>query len=204
MSVRQKCSPVGRMSRTQSAATRSGKSSAIRYAQRPPRSCPTTAKRSKPSACMTSDLVLRHGALRIGRVVGRRCRLRTVAVAAQVRADDRVGFGKLRRDPVPHHVRLRMAVKQEERRAAAAMPKVDRRTGCLDAGRGEIFEHPVRLRQSSLLKGSTVEKLHPIHVDHAEIRDLQMRDHGEGEKCDLKKRFRQRDAERLRRIAQRM
>ena len=67
----------------------------------------------------------RHCTLRVRRVrrVGRR--LRRVAVAAQVRADDGVCGGERRRDPVPHRVRLRIAVQH----AAAAARCRRRRNG---------------------------------------------------------------------------
>ena len=60
-----------------------------------------------------------------------------VAVAAQVGADDGEALGEPRRDPVPHRVRLRIAVQQQERRPAAADPQLDLGTRAGDAPRLE-------------------------------------------------------------------
>ena len=62
------------------------------------------------------DLVERHRALRVVRVVLAVGRLAAVAVAAQVGHDHRVVLRELRRDEAHRHVRLRRAVHQEERR----------------------------------------------------------------------------------------
>ena len=56
MSARRHISAVGTMSRTASFDTRSGWSSAIRYATRPPRSWPQTPKRSNPSSSITATM----------------------------------------------------------------------------------------------------------------------------------------------------
>src|SRR5579862_514539 len=61
-----------------------------------------------------------HGALAIGRMVGLRLRHRGPAVAGQVGDHESEMHGKLRRYAVPHHVALRMAVQQKQRRPAAA------------------------------------------------------------------------------------
>jgi hypothetical protein len=79
------------------------------------------------------DHVERHRALRVVRVIRRVGRLAAVAVAAEVRHDDRVVFGEVGRDFVPRHVRLRRAVNQEQRRTIAAADDVDVGAGCLDA-----------------------------------------------------------------------
>jgi len=53
-------------------------------------------------------------------VVRRRRRLRALAVAAQVRRDDGEALCETGCDRVPHHVRLRVPVEQEERRPGTA------------------------------------------------------------------------------------
>jgi hypothetical protein len=50
------CSTVGMMSSVHKRSTRSGWSSAVRYATRPPRSWPTTANRSWPSEDITAAM----------------------------------------------------------------------------------------------------------------------------------------------------
>jgi hypothetical protein len=77
--------------------------------------------------------VPRHLALGVGRVVRRRRRLERAAVAAQVGAVDGVRLRQRRRDPVPHRVRLRVAVQQQQRRAFAAAPQAQHAAGDLDA-----------------------------------------------------------------------
>lgn len=67
-----------------------------------------------------SELVTPHRPLRVGLVVESRVRFRALAVAAQVARDDGEVLGKARRHLVPHHVCLGMAVKEQERRPAAA------------------------------------------------------------------------------------
>ncbi len=65
-------------------------------------------------------LVEGHGPLGVGAVVPTAGRLRGVAVAAQVRRDDRVaGLAEARRDLVPGDVRLGVAVEQQHRRSGA-------------------------------------------------------------------------------------
>ena len=62
----------------------------------------------------------RHGALCIGRVIGVGVRYRGPAVAGQVGDHQREMLCEHRRHAMPHHVRLRMAVQQQERRSAAS------------------------------------------------------------------------------------
>ena len=86
------------------------------------------------------DLIPRRGALAmLVEVVGGR--LAAVAVAAQVRHHHRVVRGKRRRHLVPHHVGLRVAVEQEERRALAALHQIYGGGRGLDPGLGEVVEH---------------------------------------------------------------
>lgn len=69
-------------------------------------------KKEAAVAKMLDDLdhVLRHLVLRVGRMAGGGGRLEGTAIAAQVRADDRVSPGQLRRDLVPHGMCLRIAM----------------------------------------------------------------------------------------------
>src|SRR5689334_2286857 len=63
-------------------------------------------------------------------VAGRR--LAAVAVAAQVRHDERVVCGKIGRHLAPFDMRLRVSVQQQQRRSAPAGDDVDRRAAGLD------------------------------------------------------------------------
>ena len=130
MSVRSKCSMVGTMSSTASFSTRSGWSSARRCATRAPRSWLPTQEavdgRSAPSPrpCPAPSRAWRraHGPPSAAR-------LERAAVAAQVGADHREALGQRRRHRVPHRVRLRVAVQQQQRRARAAVAQPDRAAG---------------------------------------------------------------------------
>ena len=51
--------------------------------------------------------------------------LGAVAVAPQVRGDDREAFGQERRDLMPHRMRLGVAVEQQDRGAVAAHDQRD-------------------------------------------------------------------------------
>ena len=86
----------------------------------PPRSWPTSRKRAKPSVAHQLDLIRRHRALRVADVACAAVGLRRIAVAAEVGAHDGEALREARRDPVPHRVRLRITVQQQERRPAAA------------------------------------------------------------------------------------
>ena len=76
------------------------------------------------------DLVLRHRALGVARVIVAFGRLAAVAVAAQVRRDDGEALRERRRDVSPFEMRLRPALQQQHGRPAAADDAVD-----LGAGR---------------------------------------------------------------------
>mgnify|MGYP003694757717 CR=1 FL=1 len=93
------------------------------------------------------DLVLRHRPLGVVGVVGQAVRLFAVAVAAQVRGDHAEALGELRGDLVPDGVRLRIAVKQEQRRPDAALDQVDRRAARPDASLLESRKEPVHERE---------------------------------------------------------
>ena len=83
------------------------------------------------------DLVGGHRAERVPGVVGAGLRARGLAVAPQVGGDHGVRLGQLRRDPVPHPVRLREAVQQQHRRAVAADAGVHRHCAGVGAD-GEV------------------------------------------------------------------
>ena len=87
------------------------------------------------------DHVARHRALRVRLVVGRRRRLRALAVAAQVGRDHGVLVREPRRHRVPHRVRLRVPVEQEEGRPAAAAAQADRRLARVDRRQLEAVKH---------------------------------------------------------------
>jgi hypothetical protein len=87
------------------------------------------------------DLIPRHRPLRVRRVIGGRRRLAAVAVAGEVGGDDGELLGEAWGDGVPHHVRLRVAVEQQEWRAAAAVPHANRRRFGFDHRQIEPFEH---------------------------------------------------------------
>ena len=78
------------------------------------------------------EVVAGPRALRVRLVVCGRRRLRAVAVAAQIGGYDREIAGQLRRDRVPHDVRLRMPVQEQQRRPRAAVPYTDRRLARVD------------------------------------------------------------------------
>ena len=105
---------------------------------------PREPEAREPEVTHHLDHVQRHRALRVGGMarVGRG--LRRVAVAAQVRADN----GELARqrggDPVPHRVRLRIAVEQQQRRPAAADHAVNPRARGVDVLRRKAGEQFVR------------------------------------------------------------
>ena len=70
-------------------------------------------------------LVLRHSTEGVVHVIGRTARLVAVAIAAQIRAHHSEMFCKARRNQVPMHMRQRIAMQQQNRRAIAAVSKID-------------------------------------------------------------------------------
>ena len=66
-----------------------------------------------------------HGAFGVGGVGGIACRMAAVAIAAKVGRNNGISFGKRRGDLVPHHVCLRKAVEQQQRRAVACNAVAD-------------------------------------------------------------------------------
>ena len=95
------------------------------------------------------DLVLRHRALRVVRVIGQALRLAAVAVAAQIRGDDRELLGEPRRDVAPRVMRQRRTVQQQQRRAAAAFDRVDRDA----AARRDVVRREPRERRQRRRRG---------------------------------------------------
>jgi hypothetical protein len=74
-------------------------------------------------------LIERHRALAVRGVVGCGCGPEGGAVAGQVGRDDGVVLGEQRGGRVPHERRLRVAVQQQQRRAASSDQRVDRPAG---------------------------------------------------------------------------
>ena len=66
------------------------------------------------------ELILRHAAKRVVAVIGQPARFAAVAIAAQIGCHHREIFRQQRRDYMPMHVRKRIAVHQQQRRAIAA------------------------------------------------------------------------------------
>ena len=88
--------------------------------------------------------VMRHGALRVWRVVGVARRLFGIAVAAQVRADQGETLSQSRGDPAPHHMGLRIAVEQQQRRPLPARPHTNPRARRLNVEQAKTGEQIVR------------------------------------------------------------
>ena len=85
-------------------------------------------------------LVIGHGSFRIRGVVGVGRWLCAVAVAAQVRGNEGEVARQQWRHPMPHHVRFRKAVQQQQRMARSFAACEDRRLANIDDGRRESFE----------------------------------------------------------------
>jgi hypothetical protein len=68
-----------------------------------------------------------------------------IAVAAQVGAYDGAALGQGRGHPVPHHMALRIAVQQQQRRPRAADPGADRGLAGRDVPQLEPLKHHARL-----------------------------------------------------------
>ena len=116
---------------------------------------PGDEERLEPELAHHRDLVARHRPLRVRRVVGRGRRLRAVAVAAQIGRHHREVARQARRHLVPHHVGLRMAVQQQERRPAAAMAHADRRLAGVDHRELEAGEHGAARKEDPRAKART-------------------------------------------------
>ena len=133
---------VGTMSSTATRSTRSGWSSAMRWATRPPRSWPATPKRAWPRRAISATMSRGHRALGVAGVVRRRrAACRAVAVAAQVGRDHGEPLGQGRGHPVPAGVRLRVAVQQQQRGPGAAGLVGDRRLADVLGALAEALDH---------------------------------------------------------------
>lgn len=98
-------------------------------------------ERSEAVAAHEFDLVERQAALRVAGVVSRTLWLVAVAVAAQIGSNHREVRGERGRDLVPDRVRLRMAMQEQERRAASALDCMDANTVDVHRRICETFEH---------------------------------------------------------------
>src|SRR5579871_3537851 len=87
------------------------------------------------------DLILGHGALRVAGVILTIRRLAAIAIAAQIRGDHREVFRERGRDLMPDHVRLRIAVQQQQSGSAAARNGVDLRAAGFDFRSFKAFKH---------------------------------------------------------------
>src|ERR687897_138383 len=97
------------------------------------------ARKSKP--LHHGHHVLRHGSLRIWRMVPGGGRAAAAPVASKIGADDRKVAGKQRRDAAPHQVCLRKAVQQEDRRPGPVRAHENADLTCLDLGGCEVIYH---------------------------------------------------------------
>src|SRR5215212_9508200 len=97
------------------------------------------ARKSKP--LHHGHHVLRHGSLRIWRMVPGGGRAAAAPVAAKIDADNRKVAGKQRRDAAPHQVRLRKAVQQENRRPGPVRAHENAGLTRLDLGGCEVIHH---------------------------------------------------------------
>ena len=132
---------VGTMSRNATRETVSGWSRHIRWATRAPRSWLTTANVSWPSARISptwSSAIARFeydawSAVEAGRDES--------PYPRRSASDDGELLGQPRRDPVPHHVGLRIAVQQQHRWTVTADRGVDTRSVDVDVMDFEGLEH---------------------------------------------------------------
>src|SRR5688500_6751405 len=87
------------------------------------------------------DLIAGQGAHRVGGMVWAARRLAAGTEAAQIAGHDREVPSQSRGDLVPHQVRLREAMQQQEPRSVAAVPHVNRRLSRVDPRLCEPVEH---------------------------------------------------------------
>ena len=102
---------------------------------------PGDVKPPKPQSFHHLHLILCHGALGVGEVRRVGGGLAAVTVTAQVAGDDGETLRQPRRDPVPHDVRLRIAVQQQQRRPRAADHGVNGGRAGVDILAVEALEH---------------------------------------------------------------
>jgi len=102
---------------------------------------PSDREARKPKPLHDDHHVLRHGSLRIGRMIRSGNRATTASVAAKVGADDGKIAGKHGRDAAPHQVCLRKAVQQENWRPGSGPADEDAGLTRLDLGSLEVVQH---------------------------------------------------------------
>jgi hypothetical protein len=121
---------------------------------------PRDAEAGVPEATHQAPAILGHGALGVARVFAPRVRLGGLAVAAQVRGDEREALGQQRRHAVPGDVRPGMAVEEQQWRPVATVTNAERDLADLDALDLEALEHACRRRAQPPL-GSCPGRLSP-------------------------------------------
>jgi hypothetical protein len=77
-------------------------------------------------------------------MVGGRAGILAAAVAAEVGADDREAMGQQARHAPLHHMSLREAVQQQDRRSGTGSAQEDGRLSSLDFDRLKTVQHPNR------------------------------------------------------------
>src|SRR5216683_6907138 len=100
------------------------------------------------------DLVTADRAHAVGLVIGGTGRLAAVAVPTQIGGDDGVALGEVGCYPMPHQMRFRNTVQEQQRWSVAASDSVDRRTRGRDVELFESIEHglePPRLKDRPVL-----------------------------------------------------
>ena len=109
---------------------------------RHPRAAIVAADEEMPMAEVLHHLhhVTRHGLLGVGCVVGRGFGFERTAVAAQIRTDHREALRQGGRHRMPHGVRLRIAVQQQQWRPRTAATEADLAVGQSDMFEGESFK----------------------------------------------------------------
>ena len=100
----------------------------------------TRLKFFKPEVAHDLDLILRHGAERVGRMVGTAVRLGTVPVAAQIGKNDRKFLRQARRDLVPANMGEGIAVHEKQRRPFSPVTQRYLRAAGFDAGLAEAWK----------------------------------------------------------------
>ena len=103
----------------------------------------------EPQRAHHLDLIHGHRALGVLDVVVAARRLSAVPIAPQVGADDREVLGEVRRDSVPHGMRLWVAVKQEHRRPRASAHDVYPDPIRVDPLASEARQHVAVIAESS-------------------------------------------------------
>ena len=97
------------------------------------------------------QLILGHRSLRIHGVISSARGLVAVAVTPEIRADDGEALGEDRCHAVPHRVRLRVAVQEEQGHSPATMGNVDPDAVHLDPLTGEPRQHATVVAEISFL-----------------------------------------------------